>query len=44
MGGVQSGVQQRIKELEPRTLYLHSASHNLKLVVPNHYAENSVRD
>lgn len=42
MGGIYSGVQQRIKELEPRALHVHCANHNLNLVVND--AVNSVRE
>jgi hypothetical protein len=33
MSGVYSGVQARIKEMQPRAIYVHSASHNLNLVL-----------
>jgi hypothetical protein len=33
MSGVYSGVQTRIKEMQPRAMYVHCASHNLNLVL-----------
>jgi hypothetical protein len=33
MSGVYSGVQARIKEIQPRVIYVHCASHNLNLVL-----------
>jgi hypothetical protein len=33
MSGVYSGVQARIKEMQPHAIYVHCASHNLNLVL-----------
>ena len=33
MSGIYTGVQKRIKTLQPKAIYVHCAAHNLNLVI-----------